>query len=173
MKKVLRFSGLVAAILAVVSFVLLLACPSLSYSNGSLSSSVDGTTAIFGSDTSVSAGSFTLGSVHTSLAWTALLAWIFVVVALVILLLGVILPLLKVTALDKFAGVLNLVAVILLVVAGVLTFCTKPAFFSANGVDSYDGWALGVGWIISGIVSIVAGVLAILPAVFDFIAKEK
>ena len=82
-------------------------------------------------------------------------AWIFILVGLVIVLLGIILPLLKVHALEKFAGLLNLVAVLLFVVAGVFMFIVVPTFYAANNLDVPSNAAIGAGWVIGGILSIV------------------
>ena len=170
MKKFLKFSGIVAALLAVVAFILFMACPGVKSGSDVVAK---GTTLIFGKkETSTVLGVTFTG--ETKLAWSALLAWIFVLVALVILLLGVILPLLKVNALEKFAGLLNLVAVVLLVVAGVFAFLSLAVFCSANGIDSVpEKWTLGAGWVIGGILAIVAGVCAILPAAVDLLGKKK
>ena len=91
---------------------------------------------------------------------------------------GFILPLLKVKALDKFAGILNLIAVCALVTAGILLFFSVPVFYQANkdgaiGVYNQDVYHLGAGWIIGAILSIVAGAIAILPTAMDFIGKKK
>jgi hypothetical protein len=115
------------------------------------------------------------GAVDAKLAWPALIGWILILVAMIILCAGVVLPLLKVKALDKFAGVLNLVAVGSLVAAGILIFFTEPAFGAANewSSDAIKAWTLGGGYIAAGILAIVGGALAILPAAVDFIGKKK
>ena len=126
-----------------------------------------GTTAIFGETTST-----ILGDVKTNPSVLALLAWIFILVGLVIVLLGIILPLLKVHALEKFAGLLNLVAVLLFVVAGVFMFIVVPTFYAANNIDVPNNAAIGAGWVIGGILSILGGAIAILPAAADFLGKK-
>lgn len=173
MKKALKFAGLAALVLGIVAFVLLMATVGVFNKVELLGKVVitnfAGTTVLFGKTEET-----ILGNAVTKPAVTALIAWILIIVALVILLLGVILPLLKVKALDKFAGVLNLVAVCALVVAGVLLFFTVGAFTSANGVDkdSVQYFHLGAGWVVAAILSIVGGVVAILPAAADFVAKK-
>jgi hypothetical protein len=128
---------------------------------------IEGTTCIFGKTTS------TFGvEVKLYATWAGLLAFILVVVALVILLAAFILPLLKVKALDKFAGVLNLVAVVSLIVAGVFMFCIIPAYEAANGAFVFVEPGIGAGWVIGAILAIVGGFVAILPAVFDFLGKK-
>lgn len=171
MKKFLQFSGIIAAVLAIVAFILFMATPGAMSGNDIVAK---GTTMLFGKKEAVTVVGINLGTAETKLAWSALLAWIFVLVALIILLLGIILPLLKVKALEKFAGILNLVAVVLLVVAGIFAFVSLAVFCSANGLDSVpEKWSLGAGWVIAGILAIAAGAIAILPAVMDLIGKKK
>lgn len=171
MKKFLKFSGAIAFVLALVAFILMMATPAIMYKDDVVAK---GIVAIFGKKENVALAGISFGTAETKLAWSALLAWIFVLLALIILCLGVVLPLLKVKALEKFAGVMNLCAVVLLVLAGIFMFITTPVFWSANGGDKVpDNVALGAGWIIGGILAIVAGVVAILPAAADFLGKKK
>ena len=165
MKNLLKFSGIIAVGLAVVAMILMMATPVLTYTSGSKTYAIDGTAAIFGGD--------------FKLAWTALLAWIFVLVALVVLIAGIVLPMLKIKV--PVAGILNLVAVALLIVAGIFLFITKGAFVAANDDGSLigallgaslDQYGLGAGWVIGGILAIAGGVFAILPAAFDFVRKK-
>ncbi len=121
------------------------------------------------------------GEIQATLAWTGLIGWILMLVAILILIAGFVLPLLKVTALEKFAGILNLVAVVSLIVAGILVFISAPVFQEANKDNAlsllwagyYKDFTLGVGWIFAGILAVVGGVLAILPAAVDFIGSKK
>lgn len=166
MKTFLKFSGAIAAVLAIVAFILTLATNAVVYSYGNTSVSYAGTWVTFGHTEST-----LLGDVTYKLSWSALLAFIFAIVAIVILCAGVILPLLKVTALDKFAGILNLVAVILLVIAGVFVFIAFPTWVSANE-GTTDNGALGAGWVIAGILYIVGGCIAIAPALANFLSKK-
>ena len=170
MKKFLQFSGIIAAVLAIVAFILLMATPAIMSGNDVVAK---GLTVIFGKTESTSTiiGTFTS---ETKLAWSGLLAWLFVLIAMLILLAGVILPLLKVKALEKFAGILNLVAVCLLVVAGIFAFISLAVFCSANGLKNVpEQWTLSAGWVIAGILAIAGGVIAILPAAMDLIGKKK
>ena len=172
MKTFLKFSGAIAFVLALVAFILMMATPAVMYKGEDVIAK--GIVAIFGSKEKVAIAGISLGTVETKLAWSALLAWIFVLIALIVLCLGVVLPLLKVKALERFAGVMNLCAVILLVVAGIFMFITTPVFWAANGGDNVpNNVALGAGWVIGGILAIVAGAIAICPAVVDFVGKKK
>lgn len=175
MKKFLQFSGLIALVVAIVGFILMMATHAFVYANGSVHGWYSGVAAIFGNGQYL-AGVGGISAVDTfsgNLAWSALLAWIFVLVAMLILCLGVILPLLKVKALEKWAGLLNLIAVGLLIVGGVFVFVSLPAFAGANEWSNTDYWSLGAGWVIGGILYIVAGALAIAPAAADFLGKKK
>lgn len=167
MKKYLKYSGIIAALFAVVAFILMMATPGMKYVSGNSVYNYPGTLVIFGGTQEG-----LLLNIEYKLAATALIAWILILAAVVILLLGVILPLLKVNALQKFAGVLNLVAVIALVVGGILLFFSKAAFISVNEMST-DNAHLGGGWVAAGILAIFAGCFAILPAAFDFIGKKK
>ena len=183
MKKFLQFAGLISLVLAAVAFIFMMAGHALEYSVsgsiGSASSWYSGTAVIFGKGPAEVSGSIlgfggtSSGTFEGKLAWSALLAWIFAIVAMAILLLGVLLPLLKVKALQKFAGLLNLIAVGLLVVGGIFMFVTLPAFAAANEWSSTDNWSLNPLWVIGGVLLIVAGVIAILPTAADFLAKGK
>ena len=176
MKKVLKFAGIISAALALVGFVLLMVTPVATAVSGWTGTKYyyGGLNAIFasGNYTLVNGSSSLTQAFDGKLGWSALLAWIFVLIALIILLLGIILPLLKVKALDKFAGILNLVAVCLLIVAGIFAFISKAVFISANDGKPAD-FAIGAGWVIGGILLIAGGVMAILPAAVDFIGKKK
>ena len=112
MKKALKFSGLAALVFALVAFILLMASHSVVYADNT-ANWYSGISAVFGNGTAQVdiMGWSKSGAVDAKLAWPALIGWILVLVAMIILLAGVVLPLLKIKALDKFAGVLNLVAV--------------------------------------------------------------
>lgn len=174
MKKLLKFSGICAAVIALVGFILLMTTPVIEYHDGDNWSTITG--GVFGGGIAkIGSGSSVIsGDADSKLAWTGLIAWILILVAMIILIAGFVLPLLKVNALEKFAGVLNLVAVIALVVAGILVFVSRPVFWAANEMgDNTDHWGLGIGWIFAGILAIVGGCLAILPAALDFIGSKK
>ena len=173
MKKALKYAGVCSLLLAAVAFVLMMATPAVVYSSGSSSVTFGGNLAIFGGalDTAQKLLLLTTGDAKPSVL--ALIAWILAIVGLVILLLGVLLPLLKVKAFTKFAGLLNLIAVVCLVVAGIFMFIVVPTFFAGNGFEEAPkNAAIGAGWVIGGIVYIVAGAVAICPAVADFVSKK-
>ena len=168
MKKVLQFSGLISLVLAVVAFILMMASDAVIQSSGSLQVVYGGTKVIFGH------GSEGLLDPTVKLAPLALLAWIFILVGMIIVACGVILPLLKINALEKFAGILNLVALVLFVLGGIFMFIVVPNLWAANEWgDVPDNAKIGAGWVIGGIIAIVAGAFAILPAAAAFIGSKK
>lgn len=175
MKKVLKYAGLCSAVLAVLTFIFMMAFNALEYKSGDTTTVVSGTRAIFGETVHGS-----LGDVTYKGAPTALIAWILVLVAVIILVAAVVLPLLKVNALEKFAGILNLVAVGALVTAGILLFFTQGAYNEANvavigetKVYGYSDFKLTFGYVLAAILAIVAGVVAVAPAAVDFIGGKK
>ena len=169
MKKVLQFSGIIAFVLGLVGFILLMATPAIAYSDSD--ATVRGTLAIFGGAEKIW-GAIAVTYKPSPLA---LIGWILALVGLIVICLGVVLPLLKVKGVEKFAGLMNLVAVVLLVLAGVFAFIVVPTWYSANELgDPNNAKALlGAGWIIGGILLIAGGAFAILPAVMDFVGKKK
>ena len=190
MKKVLQFSGLIAAVIAIASFVLMMTCPSVNRPvydtvlTGKLITTIviPGTSGIFGGDwpetgSTVADAVLKYFGATINATPTAIIAFVLAIVGVAILVLGAILPILKIKALNKFAGLLNLIAVIALVAAGILIFVQVPAFLGAQASEGSEvntaGWNLGAGWIIAGICAIVAGVIAIAPAFADFLAKGK
>lgn len=178
MKKILKFSGIAAFAIALVAFILMMSTNAITYhldagALGSTDFAYSGIQGIFGGEVKGSIGGMTFTAGSIAATWSAVIAFILMIAAMLILLAGFILPLLKIHALDKVAGVLNLVAVIALVVAGIFIFIETPCFMGANGVESYDGWTLGAGWIVAGILAILGGIVAIVPAAFDFISKKR
>lgn len=172
MKKVLKYSGICAFVLAVVAFILMLATPGVVAKSGSTSINFGGGLVIFGGALDGAQKLYLLEDAAKA-APMALIAWILILVGLLIVCTGIVLPLLKVKALERFAGVLNLVAVICFVLAGIFMFIVVPSFFKAQGFDSVpDSGKIGGGWVVGGILSIVAGAVAICPAVVDFIEKK-
>ena len=168
MKKVLQFSGLISLVLAVVAFILMLASDAVVQSSGSVQVVYGGAKAIFGHE------SEGLLDPTIKLAPLALIAWIFILIGMIIVLAGVVLPLLKINALEKFAGILNLAALVLFVLGGIFMFIVVPNLWAANDWgDVPDNAKIGAGWVIGGIVAIVAGAFAILPAAAAFLSKKK
>ena len=186
MKRALKFAGLCAAVLALVAFIILLTAHGINYAfpesfllSGagwySGQAVLFGKGAAYASATIAGIGGGTTGTFEGKGAVIALVAWILIIVAVVALLAGVILPMLKVKGAEKVAGVLNLLAALLLVVAGVMLFFTVKSFTGANEVnkDAVKYYHLGGGWVVAAIFSIAAGVFSMVPACVDFVSKRK
>jgi len=170
MKKYLKFAGLVACVLALVAFILLMATHAV-VANGNSGTWVGGTAIIFGSGRAAVLGYE--GDVNdVKVIWTALLSWIFILVGMIIVLVAFVLSLLKIKVLEKFSGVLDLVVIGLFLAAGILTFFTALAYAGVNEVDAKD-WVLGGGYVVAGILAILAGLTAALPTAAAFMAKRK
>ena len=174
MKKFLQYSGIISAVLALVGFILLIACNGVVFKGYESYTYYNAGATLFGS------GKFSIGDSNGVIvsnfngqpSGAALVAWIFSLVALLALICGVVLPLLKVKLSAKVFGIVNLCAVVLLVTAGIVVFFTVPSFKGNNGLSSED-LALGAGYVIAGILYIVGGAVAICPAVVDFISKKR
>lgn len=174
LKKIFKFSALIALGLALVGFILMMATPAVAYLDD-VKNYYSGTCAIFGKGTAqVAIGGYNIsGDFDGTLAWNALLAWIFVLLAMLILCASFVLSILKVKIGEKIAGILDLVVIGLLLVGGVFMFFTVPAFFGANDWNGANDWGLGAGWIIGAILILVGGVFAALPVVANFMGKNK
>ena len=180
MKKFLQFAGIISLALAAVGFILMMATPAVVGTTKILGSTsttnLNGINAIFGKGADLSAAEilwFANSDGKIILSVTSLIGWILLLAGLVIVCLGIVLPLLKINALQKFAGLLNLIAVCAFVLAGVCMFLVVATVYGANGRDVADGAAIGAGWVIGGIIAIAAGAFAILPAAAAFFGKKK
>ena len=161
MKQFIKFSGLCAAVLALVTFILQLATPAITGANigGWGNGNVPGTVAIFGNDT-------------YTLSWAGLLSWIFVLVALLGVCCITVCDLLKIKALEKFASLILFVGAGLLLVAGIFMFTVSGTFLAANGLNNLVSAGVGAGWIIGGILAILAAGCAALKPVLDLLGKK-
>ena len=175
MKTFLKYSGFLAAAIAVVGFILMMATPAFFYTSGDNTSYLTSSQVLFGEE--VTGSLFAIISInagHINAVWSAIIGWILAMVGVIALLLGVILPLLK---LNKFAGLLNIIALCSLVIAGIFVFISQPCTFTLNGAsepsNAFSDYGLNATWIIVAIIYIAAGVLAALPAAIDFRGGKK
>lgn len=173
MKKVLQFAGLISLVLAAVAFILMLATPAVVLTSGNTQYIYKGVVAVFGSKEPITIAGINLGTAETKPSVLALIGFILLIIGLLIVIAGVVLPLLKVNALEKFAGILNLVALVCFVLAGIFMFLVVPTFYAANEADVPNSASIGAGWVIGGILAIAGGAFAILPAAADFLGKKK
>ena len=169
MKTLLKFAGIISLLLAVVAIILVLTSNAMSVDTGLGTTYVTGTTALFGKKTETILGTATVkGSA------LALIGFILIVVAILLLICGIVLPLVNGKKGNKVAGLLNLVAVFLLVIGGVFVFCVVPTYLKANdATDLAKYYKITAGWVIAGILALVAGCFALLPTAADFLGKKK
>lgn len=174
MKKLLKFAPLCALLLAIVAFILMMATNSIVYKNGNATGWYDGVCAIFGKGKSLGGwgGISVIGDFEGKLAWNALLAWIFILVALVALLVSSVTVFVKIKALEKFGGLIALVSAGLLLVGGIFLFFTLPAFAGANEWNSTSNFSLGGGWVVAAILAIVGGAVSACPAILAIVEKK-
>lgn len=159
MKKFLKYVGLGSVLLAVIALILILSTPVATIKVGSSTLSTSGTYAIFGHK-----GGSPLDP-DISLAWTGLLAFIFIVLATLAEVVVVVLPLLKVNALAKVEKFVHLGVALLLLVAGIFVFCTKGALSAANS-NFFDDYTIGAGFVIAGILLVLGSLTALVPVLF-------
>lgn len=153
MKKFLEFAGFCALGLAVVGLILMMATPAVVTKDAD--ALLKGTEAIFGGQ-------------NFDPVILGLLAWIFGLLGILVLGAVVVLPLLKIKALDKFAGFIALGLCLLFVVVGVFMFCVRA---SANANSMFNIGYIGAGWVIGGILFILAGIVVALPGLMKLLKK--
>ena len=178
MKKLFKFAPLCALLLAIVAFILLLAGQALVHDYQVLGQSMhdfySGPVVLFGQGDAAVLGTSVKYAADDGIksAWNAILAFIFIIVALVALLLSSVMVFVKIKALEKFGGLIALIAGGLLLVAGIFIFFTVPAFFSANELGDTKNFALGGGWVVAAILAILGGVASACPAVLALVEKK-
>ena len=179
MKKFLQFSGLIALAAGLVGLILIMFTHSVVGASAPSANWYSGVSAIFGGGNfkwTISGFGITVSDIQAFTgrnSSSALFAWIFALVALLGLIAGAVLPLLKVKGFDKFAGLVNLCSVLLLATAGILVFFTVVNFAGQNGWNDTEGAALGGGWVVGAILFLAAAVVAIFPTAVDFLGKKK
>ena len=151
MKNARKFGIYCAALLAIIGFILLMATPALTASGYGLTVNVKGTTAIFGAN----------GGEPIKVA---LVAWILSLIGLVFTLCLCAIPFIKAVKLSKNAIALcGLLVAVLFIVAGILAFCPSA---------EVGGMNVGAGWIIGGILFILAGLGAACDPILTLLGKK-
>ena len=169
MKKYLKFSGVVSIVLSIVLLVLLITSEFLIYTDLPFKDVFTGKQALFG------------GREGFNNAAVALVAWAFIASSLILLVVGFLAPMINLTgSANKVAAVVNFIAVGLFVVAGILILFSMDAFISANmsntGVREFWPFLKSYGysgaWIFLGILSIVTGLITVVPALGNILEKK-
>ena len=145
--KYLRFVGVALGIIVVI---LMAATPVLVINAGPLTLSYKGTYALFGGDGFKASHISTLAFIWTILIAIAIPVWE--------VLIRFVFPTINYDMSERRKGLPLMLWGVGLIIAAIFIFASKAAFISANGGGSDDGGLqLGVGWIIAGILELLAG----------------
>ena len=153
MKNYLKYTGVCAAILALVSFILILCTTAIK--SDTLLGDIDGEDALFG---------FKILTVEYKGATAGIFGFVLLLASIILLAVGAILPALN-KHFNGLAGLLNLIA------AGIFIICTKNSWYDVNKdniASAKSAFELSVTYGVAGAISIVAGCIASLPAINDF-----
>ena len=176
LKKILPFTGLIAAVLAIVTLILMMACPVGVYTASSGDKSyVSGIAAIFGETKELGFGI----SSTIKLGWAGLLGWILIVVAILALIVAAVLQFVLKKK-PQLGSILAIVAGVCAIVAGIFCFCGLAAVNSANVTEvsgtkiyMFNDYNLGAGWVIAGILGLCAGGVALINCILGIVASLK
>ena len=158
MKKLAKLAPLCGAVLAVVAFILVMATPALTMDAFGGKIEIAGTSAIFGETTTLLGKTI---QVYNP-SWAALIGWILLIVAFVVLVLSTCGELLGVKALKGLNKLFNIIGACSLIVAAILLALVVPTFMGANDMSG-EGMGIGAGWVIAVILSGLGGLGALLP----------
>lgn len=185
MKKFLKISGILAILIAIVALVLVMLTPALEYVGNNSTYTVSGTTLIFGATQNISMsipllGSISLGERHINGSAFALIGFILGCVGIVALIIGTFVSFSKENGSRKASILFHLIGLGSFIVAGILMLAAQPIFSSANSfevygskVEIYKDFKLTFTWVLSSILIILAGVLAIFPVFKSSVKKKK
>lgn len=163
-------AGPLAMVLILVAFILQMATPGIHISGTFLiwnvSNDIDGVKIIFGSS-----------DPKAVLSWSALIAWIFFILTFAVLAALLVFDIIKFAGVEKAAKKMNmdaakllliirLAVAVLLIVAAIFIFIAVPTFASANDAST-NGLSLNAGWIIAGILAILAAIAVPLPSLLS------
>lgn len=170
MKIFLKYANFIAAGLLLLAFIFTLAFPGVIqvFKTGSTT-----TTTPFAGGQCIFGG----GDMSLKATWVGIISFIFVILALLATAALIILPLLKITALDKYATLITYAVAALVFLTGIFTFCIVPAFCGANGVEgiktSYSTgyFAIGGGWFFAGIFYILSALSSVAPSILPKFIK--
>ena len=170
MKKYFKYAGIVSVVLAVVAFILVVACNGAKFEAGGYTDKTKGMDMIFAKGDCKGADKSVAG----------LFGFIFLLVAMIAAIVGVLLPLVGKEMNPKIASIINIVAAVLFILGGILIICTAHSFIDAND----DGMTKAmikeakkhtdctVEYALAGILSMLAGVVTLVPAVSGFMNKD-
>jgi hypothetical protein len=167
-KKTLRSLGLFEAVVALIVIILLLCthCVTSSSSEGpiDMASSIKGYAGIFG----YAGSSDSFMSISLNVVVGAVINFVFL---LLMLIGGILAFVIGIKGKEKVAGVFALVIGGLFLISAILVFCEVPMFNSAN--NSSSEYALGGGWLLSGILEVLMAIAGVALPILDKAGKLK
>ncbi|MBP5693841.1 MAG: hypothetical protein J6X03_00050 [Bacilli bacterium] len=170
MKTFVKITGIFSLLLATLSFYLMLANPAVTFMPKSVWES--------GSDRYLASQFVIFGGLGVGPTFAGLTSFLLMIISLLLVGAGIILPLIKNNDFSKLSSILNFSAVILLFIAGLLILNIVPSYINAAGDNSFCAdnlengyYTIGIYWIFSGVLSIVASLFNIIPAVCDLTIK--
>ncbi|MCR5349512.1 MAG: hypothetical protein K6E20_00820 [Acholeplasmatales bacterium] len=167
MKNFLKYSGIIACVLALVAFIMVCACDAMKTETTVLGKTY--TTKTSGMDAIFAKGDCD----GADKALAGLFGFIFLLVAMVATIVGVVLPLIGKNMDAKIAGIINIAAAVLFILGGILILCTKNSWCDANDLEELkDDIDLTVEYAIAGVLAILAGCCCLAPAAADFMDKK-
>ena len=145
-----KFGALIGFVLGLVGFILVSVTDAIKVDLGMLG------------EGSVAAKHILFGADNSKVVAVELIGWVLGLIALLLLLVLVIGQLAKVEAINKLGGILGLGVGCALILAGVLAFFVVPAYMGTYGLSG-NGYGIGAGWVIGGVLMVCGGALAVLP----------
>ena len=161
MKKISKFTSCIAALLGLISLILMLSTPSV-YSGKILNNNIvySGVNGIFG-------GKGVL--INLNATPLAVIAFIILIIAICALVFDSYLVLTNKKTSNYEIAMVHLSAIAFLV-AAIFMFCEVRAFANAQGIET-NGLNLGAGWIIAGIVAILGAIVACISGALKLMKK--
>ena len=149
MEKIFKYLRFVGVALGIIVVILMAATPVLVLNSGPLTLSFKGTYALFGGD------GFNASPI-------SIVAWIWTILIIIAipvweLFTRFIFPAMNFDMSERRKGLPLMLWGVGLIISAIIIFASKAAFISANGGGSDGGLQLGVGWIIAGILELLAG----------------
>ena len=172
MKKILIFSWYIVTGLTLLAFILMVATPAIDHINYDDSHSyIDGIVALFGTKKTYDLFITTSTSV-ISPSPLGLIGWTLIILAISILIVQRFFykPIRKI--IGRFDFILNYSVCLFLLLAGIFAFCVVASFYAANGYnDIPNNTYIGAGWVVSGILLILASLFRLYQLVRNQLSK--
>lgn len=131
-----------------------------------------------GADRYLASSNVIFGGLGIGPTFAGLTAFLLMVISLCLILSGIVLPLLKFKDFSNLSSIFNFVAVGLLFISGILILNIVPSYISAAGDNSFAAeildsgyYTIGIYWIFSGVLSLIASLFNIIPSICNLVIK--